>query len=85
MTHRATIKRGECVKESKDMMPIRLIARDLYRLQKKVEELEERLHRTPFEWREPIEEELRISRAERNRIRRMLEGSKQEPIAKTPR
>lgn len=65
--------------------PIRLIARDLYRLQKKLEALENALRSAPHAKREAIEEDLRKCRAERNRMRQILEGSKQDPPARRPR
>jgi hypothetical protein len=55
-------------------MSIKLLARDLYRLQKEVERLEERLAATRLEERIRIEEALRKARAERDQMRRALDG-----------
>ena len=55
-------------------MSIKLLARDLYRLQKTVERLEEQLAFAPMEKRVEIEESLRRSRAEKTRVRRALDG-----------
>jgi predicted nuclease with TOPRIM domain len=55
-------------------MSIKLLARDLYRLQKEVERLEERLAATPMEERSRIEETLRKVRAEKERVRGALDG-----------
>lgn len=55
-------------------MSIRLLARELYRLQKEVEKLEEKLLAASTEQRAGIEEELRKTRAEKNRVRRALDG-----------
>jgi hypothetical protein len=55
-------------------MSIRLLARDLYRLQKTVERLEEELAVAPLEKRAEIEESLRRTRAEKASVRRALDG-----------
>jgi hypothetical protein len=55
-------------------LSIKLLARDLYRLQKEVERLEERLAAAPLEDRCRIEEALRRARGEKQRIRRALDG-----------
>jgi hypothetical protein len=55
-------------------MSIKLLARDLYRLQKEVERLEEDLAAAPMEKRGRIEESLRKVRAEKERVRRALDG-----------
>ena len=59
-------------------MSIRLIARELYRLQQEVEQLEKELPRAPTEQYEGLQDQLRKKRAERNRMRRALDGSKAE-------
>jgi hypothetical protein len=55
-------------------MSIRLIAKDLYRLQQEVEELEKQLETAPFEKHVKLEEHLRKIKAERDRMRRILDG-----------
>jgi hypothetical protein len=55
-------------------MSIKLLARDLYRLQKEVERLEENLAAARMEERNRIEEALRKVRAEKERLRRALDG-----------
>jgi uncharacterized protein YlxW (UPF0749 family) len=55
-------------------MSIKLLARDLYRLQKEVEDLEQRLASARMEERVRIEETLRRVRAEKERVRRALDG-----------
>ena len=55
-------------------MSIKLLARDLYHLQKVVERREERLAVAPMEERSRIEETLRKVRAEKNQVRRALDG-----------
>ena len=55
-------------------MSIRLLARDLYRLQKEVERLEEKLAATPEVKRREIAEALRKARAEKESLRRALDG-----------
>jgi hypothetical protein len=60
-------------------MSVRMIARDLYRLQQEVLRLESQLKACPPARREELEDQLRKSRAERDRVKRMLEGAKEEP------
>ncbi len=55
-------------------MSIKLLARDLYRLQKEVERLEEKLATASAENRAGIEEALRRTRAEKQSVRRALDG-----------
>jgi hypothetical protein len=57
-------------------MSIRLIARELYRLQKEVERLEQELAQAPQERKERIADRLRIVRAENKRMRDVLDGQK---------
>ena len=66
-------------------MPIRLIARDLYRLQQEVEKLEDQLKYTPSGEKRELEDQLRKLKAERDRMRRILEGSKEPPSYRKPR
>ncbi len=60
-------------------MSIRLLARDLYRLQREVESLERQLEAAPAARRESIEATLREVKAERNRLRAALDGQKDAP------
>lgn len=57
-------------------MSIRLIARDLYRLQKAVERLEAELAAAPPDGKEEIRDRLRRERAERDHVRNALDGQK---------
>ena len=57
-------------------MSIRLIAQELYRLQKEVERLEQELAKAPFDRKAPIADRLRIVRAEHKRMRDVLDGQK---------
>ena len=66
-------------------MSVRMIARDLYRLQQQVDRLEGRLQACPPGKREELEEELRKAKAERERVKRMLEGTKKEPPYRKPK
>ena len=66
-------------------MSIHLIARDLYRLEREVSELEARLASCPASERDEIEDRLRKTRAERNRMRNILEGAKEDPPYRRPR
>ena len=60
-------------------MSIRLLAKDLYRIQQDVENLERELESAPWDQRAPIEAKLREARAERNRLRAALDGQKDTP------
>ena len=66
-------------------MSVRMIARDLYRLQQQVDRLESRLQACPPGKREELEEELRKAKAEREHVKRMLEGAKKEPPYRKPK
>ena len=61
-----------------------MIARDLYRLQQEVEMLERQLQGLPNKEREEIKDRLRKVRAERDRMRHVLDGSKEPPVYKKP-
>jgi hypothetical protein len=65
-------------------MSIHLIAKDLYRLEREVSGLEKELESAPLTKREAIQEKLRKVRAERNRMRGILEGAKEEPSYRKP-
>jgi hypothetical protein len=60
-------------------MSIRLLAKDLYRLQQQVEKLEKELENAPFNQRERLQQRLRSVRAERDHLRRILDGQKDAP------
>ena len=62
-----------------------MLARDLYRLEKEVEELEDELNRTPLEQRAELKDRLRKLKADRNKLRGALEGSKEPPPYRHPR
>jgi hypothetical protein len=66
-------------------MSIRDIARELYRLDREVEELEVRLQASPAEKRAELEEHLRKTKAERNRVARILDGKKEPPPYRKPK
>jgi hypothetical protein len=55
-------------------MSIRLIAKDLYHFQKEVEKIEKQIENASYEKRVEMKDQLRKARAERDRIRRMLNG-----------
>jgi hypothetical protein len=60
-------------------MSIRLIAKDLYRIIKEVEDLEKEKENAPVEKREALENKLRKAKAEERQIRAMLEVKKEPP------
>lgn len=55
-------------------MSLRYIARDLYRLQQQVYRLEKELIEAPFADRVALKSKLRKAIAERNLVKRMLDG-----------
>ena len=57
-------------------MSLRLLAKDLYRLIGEVEKIKTELNSAPPEKKEELQDQLRKLKAERNRLRRALEGSK---------
>ena len=59
-------------------MSIRMLARELYRIKKEVEELERKLEALAFDAPERVELEgrLRSARADEARVKSMLEGAK---------
>jgi len=59
-------------------MSIRLIAQELYRLHQEVEKLEDQIQNAPHHKRPELEDNLRKKRAERDRIRNVLEGQKDD-------
>ena len=64
-------------------MAIRYLALELYRLTKKVEELERRLAALssgPSPERGPLEVELFQTRKERDHVRKVLEAKKEKPL-----
>jgi uncharacterized protein (UPF0335 family) len=58
-------------------MPIRMIAQELYRMLQEVERLEKELKNIPFEKQANIRDLLRKAKAERDRLRGILEGKKE--------
>jgi hypothetical protein len=64
-------------------MPIRYLAQELYRLTKRVEELERRLAAlgtAPSLERGPLEVELFQAEKERDHLRDVLESKKEKPV-----
>jgi peptidoglycan hydrolase CwlO-like protein len=55
-------------------MSIQLIAKELYHFQKEVEKIEKQIEDASYEKREEMKDQLRKTKAERDRIRRMLNG-----------
>lgn len=60
-------------------MSIRLLAKDLYRLQQQIDKLTKEMEGTPFDQREHLQARLRVVRAERDHLRRVLDGQKDTP------
>jgi hypothetical protein len=62
-----------------------MIAKEFYSLQQEVERLERDLLSASPEKKQELEEQLRKACAERDRIRRMLEGNKEPSPYRKPR
>jgi hypothetical protein len=73
------------VQPIRQVMSIRLIAKDLYRLQRELDKLEKELENALGSDRDIWQDRLRKARAERDRIRKILEGTKEPPSTKRPR
>ena len=58
-------------------MSVRMIAKELYALQQQVDKLERQIESETPEKREALREHLRKIRAERDRMRRVLDGEKE--------
>lgn len=58
-------------------MSIRMIALDLYRMIRKVAVIEAELADAPLEKREALKDKLRQAKAERDHMRRILDGRKE--------
>jgi len=65
-------------------MSIRLIAQALYQLQQEVEKLEDQVRSAPLERQEAVKERLRKLKAERDRMRKVLDGAKKPPLSRQP-
>jgi len=66
---------GEPAKEA--ALSIRMLAQDLYRMIKQVEDLQARLEQAPLNRRGALEEKLRKAKAERDYLKRALDGKKE--------
>ena len=66
-------------------MSIRLIALELYRLEKEVSVIEKGLASAQEENRDELKDRLRKIKAERNRVKKLLEVAKEEPKYRRPR
>lgn len=65
-------------------MSIRLIAQALYQLQQEVEKLEDQVRSAPRERQEAVKDRLRKLKAERDRMRKVLDGAKEPPLSRQP-
>ncbi|MBW1721769.1 MAG: hypothetical protein JRH13_05100 [Deltaproteobacteria bacterium] len=65
--------------------PLKNIARELYRLSQEVDRLESLLKTASPDEKERIEDQLRKARAEKDRIRKILDGHKEPPPYRKPR
>ena len=64
-------------------MVIRALAIELYRAQQKVHKLQEQLKSAELHEKQRLKEKLRIATAERDQMRRLVEGKKQKPLFRT--
>ncbi|MFN3533802.1 MAG: hypothetical protein ACK4WB_00250 [Desulfatiglandales bacterium] len=66
-------------------MSIRLLAKDLYRVRREIEELEKRIPQEEGPEREELTLQLRRLQAERDRLKKILDGHKSPPPYRSPR
>jgi len=66
-------------------MSIRMIAKELYRLQQALDRLENLMETAPLEQQESLKDRIRRLQAERDMIRQALEGKKGSPTYPTDR
>lgn len=57
-------------------MAIRIIAKELYLLMQEVEKIEKQLENAPADKHAELQDQLRKAKAERSRMRNILEGKK---------
>ena len=57
-------------------MAIRMIAKELYQLVQEVEKIERQIKDAPAEKHEELKDQLRKAKADRNRMRNILDGKK---------
>nr|MBC8363343.1 hypothetical protein [Candidatus Desulfatibia profunda] len=57
-------------------MSIRMIAKELYRLLREMEAIEKQIKSAPAEKQEALKDQLRKVKAEKDRVRSILEGRK---------
>jgi chromosome segregation ATPase len=69
----------------KKTMSIRMLAKELYRLEPEVESLEKRLEKASPEERNGAENQLMRLRAERDRLRSILAAKKEPPPYRQPK
>jgi hypothetical protein len=62
-----------------------MIAIELYRLEREVDQLEKQIEDLPYEKQGELKDRLRKVKAERNRMRDMLAGHKDAPAYRKPR
>ena len=65
-------------------MSIRLIAKELYAVQQELERLEDQVRSAPPEKQEAMKDRLRKLKAQRHRIRKVLDGAKEPPPSRQP-
>ena len=66
-------------------MSIRMIAKELYLLQQEVDKIEKQIQESPKSKYPELEEMLRKAKAERNRMKNILEGQKSNAAAQKRR
>jgi len=65
-------------------MSVRMVAKELYRLEREVESLERRVQTASPQERDQLETPLRQLRAERDRLRSILAAKKEPPPYRQP-
>ena len=66
-------------------MSLKMIARELYQLEREVSKLTKHLDETPLMDRDVLRDDLRKLKAQRNYMRGLIEGAKDPPPYRKPR
>ncbi len=64
-------------------MVIKALAIELYRAQQRVHRLQEQLDSAALAEKEALKEEMRVAKAECDQLRRLVDGKKAKPLART--
>lgn len=64
-------------------MVIKALALELYQAQQRVHRLQEQIDRAAPGEKEALNAEMRVAKAERDQLRRLIDGKKSKPLARS--